>query len=298
MTWHRLLMAVVSVGAATAVLAQYGELPKPVQAQLSQVEFDPRAAVLVEVFTSEGDEEVLEAIEGVCALQRSAQTHHQPVVVLAFHTSRRDPTGWTDRLARDSNDVRFQWYLQHHQPGNDWVPQVVVNGRTLLPGPPLESTSRAVEQELTRPALGRIPLTVVRGENGLVSVTPKLDGRFDARHAVHVALVQGELVSEVSRGWNVGRTLIHRRVVRDWAARGVSESGPMTLRAPADAADAQLYVAVWVQDLNSREVLAVSEVTLPRAPSGRGVEFENEHWRPGRRPRAGSSTSGPPPAPR
>src|SRR5262249_2270016 len=83
-----------------------------------------------------------------------------------------------------------------------------------------------------------------------------------------VALTESRGQSDVKRGANKGRVLTHTAVVRTFATAGelAAESpGRATLAIPADVQRANASIVAFVQERDTRHILASSVIPLPSA---------------------------------
>jgi len=85
-------------------------------------------------------------------------------------------------------------------------------------------------------------------------------------HAVvHVALAERELTSQVGRGENAGRTLLHDNVVRAFVTADLPASGEgsLTIAAPTNLRSDRAGFIVYVQDARDHRILGATGLALP-----------------------------------
>jgi hypothetical protein len=170
-----------------------------------QVQAPATPPTVVELYTSEGCSSCPPADRWLSGLPDNDRT-----LALGFHVNYWDHLGWQDRLATPATTQRQrQWQAALGAP-YVYTPQVIVNGADE------RSWSRFGAADLPRPATAVVPgLRMERQGNRLrAEVTALAGGR---RIAGYWAVLSGQVRSEVTRGENAGRTLVHDHVVRLYA---------------------------------------------------------------------------------
>ncbi len=186
------------------------------------------AAPVVELYTSEGCSSCPPADRWLSKLKADPT-----VVALAFHVDYWDRLGWKDRFANAGFTARQAGQQASNGSRFSYTPQVVLDGRDRTDWP------AAVVAGPSRP-LAPVRLTLARdGDTVVATVTPA--AAAPKRLAAYWAVTEQDHVSTVKAGENVGVTLHHDFVVRDYepvAAWSVRPGSAETLRfKPATAAD-------------------------------------------------------------
>ncbi|MGZ6124932.1 MAG: DUF1223 domain-containing protein [Myxococcales bacterium] len=208
------------------------------------------AAVLVELFTSEGCSSCPPADAALARLHREQPVPGVELIVLSEHVDYWDDLGWKDPFS----DRRFS-DRQSAYGGRTYTPQAIVDGRIDVLGSDQAGIVRAAASSARDPhgtlALARTPAGV------RISVTG-LSGHSDA--SVMVAVVEDGLSSKVERGENAGRTLSHTAVVRTLREVGAVPAGAVQWSAEVpislDVSWKQARVIAFVQEGRSRRILA------------------------------------------
>src|SRR5258708_5400235 len=212
------------------------------------------AAILVELFTSEGCSSCPPAD---AALARLHETHPVPgvqLVVLSEHVDYWDDLGWRDPFSDHLFTLRQSRYGDRM-----YTPQAVVDGRVDVLGSDREGIERAAKGAASDPH-GEIVLTpdvrVVQLVHVAVTKLP--------RHGpvqVLLALVEDRLLRKVLRGENEGRTLPHTAVVRAMKGVGTLAASATAwngdVEVPHEPAWKRTRLVVFAQDRESLRVLAV-----------------------------------------
>jgi hypothetical protein len=208
------------------------------------------AAVLVELFTSEGCSSCPPADAVLARLHRQQPVAGVELIVLSEHVDYWNSLGWKDPFS----DARFSERQSDHG-GRVYTPQAVVDGRTDVLG----SDERAIVTAVT--AAAREPhggLRLTAAKKGVRITVAGLSDHSDA--AVMVAVVEDGLVSKVERGENAGRTLAHTAVVRALQRVGTVAAGAAQWSAevpvPSNDSWKEPRVVAFVQDVRTRRVLA------------------------------------------
>src|SRR5437764_7837884 len=208
------------------------------------------AAVLVELFTSEGCSSCPPADAVLARLHRQQAVAGVELIVLSEHVDYWNSLGWKDPFS----DARFS-ERQSDYGGRVYTPQAVVDGRVDVLG----SDERAIVTAVT--AAARQPhgaLGVTAAKKGVRIAITGLSDHSDAD--VMVAVVEDGLVSKVERGENAGRTLAHTAVVRALQRVGTVAAGAAQWSAevpvPSNDSWKEPRVVAFVQDVRTRRVLA------------------------------------------
>jgi len=208
------------------------------------------AAVLVELFTSEGCSSCPPADAVLARLHREQPVPGVQLIVLSEHVDYWNSLGWKDPFSAALFSDRQGQYSDHI-----YTPQAVVDGRADVLG----SDERAIVRAVT--AAGREPhgtLRLTATPSGVRIAVTGLSGHSDAE--VMVAVVEDGLVSRVERGENAGRTLGHTAVVRALQRGGTipAAADHWTNEVPVSRNGSwrQPRVVAFVQDARSRRILA------------------------------------------
>lgn len=252
----------------------------------------PPTPVIVELFTSEGCSDCPPAdtlLEKLIATQPIAGAQ---IIGLGQHVDYWDRQGWKDQFSSAAWTSRQQIYQARFATDSIYTPQMVVDGRAEFVGSDANAARKAIERTMALPhgvvqvTIGddrkapslapqrqnlapqteSLPLQIIVSASDL----PKL-GRGD-RADIIVAIVESGLRTDVKRGENRGRMLLHAPVVRSLAVIGhVAGDGATSGSARADiplAAGWQrdhLAVVAFVQELRGRTILASASVPLKNA---------------------------------
>jgi hypothetical protein len=197
-------------------------------AQTCSKQSPAHTVALVELYTSEGCSSCPPADQfisgllpheggGVVPASLAGLTLDQ-VVPLSLHVDYWDYIGWKDSFARHAFTERQKVLSQYAGSHTIYTPEIFVAGKELRDWS--HALPTAVKRVNARPAQAQIRIRMGKLSGGSVPVEVKATAAQGSK--LYVALFQNGLVTEVKAGENLGATLRHDYVVRDWV-------GPVTL---------------------------------------------------------------------
>ena len=212
------------------------------------------AAVLLELFTSQGCSSCPPADELLRALSRDAALEGK-IIPLSFHVDYWNRIGWQDPFSSADWSRRQKEYAAAFRQGRVYTPQLVINGRAELVGSDERAIRREIARQIALSSKVHLWFDVARQSGGYtVTVRTEAPAELRDRLAIYAVTYENELVTKVGRGENGGRTLRNDFVVR--AFREVA-GGRATL--PAGPADG---IVVFAQDRKTRAIYAATRRTL------------------------------------
>ncbi|KAJ9671757.1 hypothetical protein PVL29_025459 [Vitis rotundifolia] len=174
------------------------------------------AAVVVELFSSQGCTTSPEAELLISRLGRGDFGLGRPVMVLAYHVDYWDHMGWKDPFGSSQWTVRQKAYVEALKLDTLFTPQVVVQGKAHCVGNDEEALLSSIGAAPPIPA-PTLQATFQRPSPDTlrVSITGALRTKVDSNGAnVLVALYENGLVTDCPKGENKGRVLSNDFVVR------------------------------------------------------------------------------------
>ena len=210
-------------------------------------------APIVELYTSEGCNSCPPADRWLSKLKADPT-----VVALAFHVDYWDRLGWKDRFAKAAFTERQALQQGSNGARFSYTPQVVVDGQDRKNWPQAQPGVPAA----SRPPAG-VEITLAREPEGYVA-TVLPSARAPSRLAAYWAVTEQGHVTAVRAGENVGVTLQHDYVVRDYepvaawdAHAGSGKKLQFSPAGPADASHPRHVNLVVVDAASGRPVQAV-----------------------------------------
>lgn len=240
--------AVVALAAMPLPMASFAEC---------RAQSGPNTAALVELYTSEGCSSCPPADRDLARLPKIVGAGAD-VYALALHVDYWDGLGWKDPYAQAAFSKRHDWLVHANHHSTIYTPHFFVGGAEL------SHTSEALRAQVRRinaePAMAQVQLHAAPTPNGsvLLDVAAEVPAGVDAA-ALHVAIAEGHLVSNVAGGENRGATLTHNHVARTWIGPIALERGEAHLHReqalPPTANPAQLEVVAFVEDEHTGRIL-------------------------------------------
>jgi hypothetical protein len=218
-----------------------------------QFESEETQSTLIELFTSEGCSSCPPAEKWVTAL-KSNQELWKRIVPVAFHVDYWDHLGWRDRFAKPEFTSRQQRYAATWGGDSVYTPGFVVNGKEWRSW----FGSNSLPASSTRVGV----LSVSLGNDGKLTATFVPETAKPPALAVNVAMLGNGLESDVKRGENSGRKLLHDFVVLQLARSEMTNQGNLwtgtVLLSSNAGTDKATALAAWV---NSSETAPPIQAT-------------------------------------
>jgi hypothetical protein len=212
--------------------------------------------VLIELFTSEGCSSCPPADVLLKKLDAAQPIPGAQLIVLSEHVTYWDQDGWKDPNSSASLTDRQSSYEQALGEKTVFTPQLIVDGtQELRAGNPKQIEETLQKAAATRKVRVRIgPVTVDAGNPTLLRARIETDANFDNHNAdVYVAVALDRVESQVLRGENGGRHLVHVAVVQELTKVGKLPKGK------SFAQDVQLKLKPDTDLKNIRLVALVQE---------------------------------------
>lgn len=217
--------------------------------------------VLVELFTSEGCSSCPPADALLQELDRS-----QPeAVVLSEHVDYWNQLGWKDPYSSHSLSERQAAYAGRFGLDSVYTPEMVVDGTREFVGSDARQAGQALEKAGSEEKISLRIASVSQEKAGELQVRVEAAAlpAGSKQAEVYVAVALNHAESQVARGENAGRRLIHAGVVRSLTRAGVVEKGKefaREVRLPVEQGDdlSNLRIVAFVQETGPGRVLAVT----------------------------------------
>jgi hypothetical protein len=220
----------------------------------------PPQAILVELFTSEGCSSCPPADALLRQLDRTQPVPGAQLIVLSEHVDYWNHIGWADPFSSSFFSNRQAEYARHFGLDGPYTPQMIVDGTSQLVGNDRRAAQAAMEKAREASKI-QIRLSDVSW-NGAGTLRAHLEagpfaGKDSAQADVFFAAALDHAESQVLRGENEGRRLIHVAVVLRLIKVGTLEKGGSFSR------DVQIALARGQDPTNLRAIAFVQE----RGPS-------------------------------
>ena len=224
-------------------------------------------AVLVELFTSEGCSSCPPADALLRQLDGKITSSGQLIVGISEHVTYWNNLGWTDPFSASDYTDRQNSYGSRFHLDSVYTPQMVVNGEQQVLGSDRNAVLRAV-QETDHPGALSVHIESAAISSDSLVVTYSIRG-ITPEHGVDLFAVVADDVAEsqVRRGENSGRNLIHASVARSIMRIGSVKGTPApknTVRVPMGNGprSSARHLVLFVQSAHLGRVLSVDTSAL------------------------------------
>ena len=217
------------------------------------------APVLVELFTSEGCSSCPPADLLLQRLERGQLVEGATVIAMSEHVDYWNHLGWSDPFSSAQMTARQQQYAARFRGDGAYTPQMVVDGAEEFVGSDATRARRAIALSAARP---KLDVTAELASPGVLHVTAA--GSASGAE-VFVAVVYDPEPSQVARGENSGRRLVHFSVVKALKRVGaVSQGKGFEARwpIPDNSSLGNPRAVIFVQERGQGRVLGSAEVSL------------------------------------
>ncbi len=215
--------------------------------------------VLVELFTSEGCSSCPPADVLLEKLERSQLVPGVTVIAMSEHVDYWNHLGWSDPYSSAQVTARQQSYVTRFHADAPYTPQMVVDGELQFSGSDSSLATRAIAMSAGRPKLA---ITAELAPPGKL----RINAPASAEPAeIYLALVYDPEPSQVSKGENSGKRLVHISVVKSLKKVGDlsrNKAFDAQSRLPDAATLPNPRVVVFVQERAQGRVLGSAEVSL------------------------------------
>ena len=226
-----------------------------------------RAAVLVELFTSEGCSSCPPADALLARLDQLQPVAGVTVIPLEEHVDYWDRLGWRDPFSSAEVTARQQHYAELLHVDGPYTPQMVIDGRREFVG---NDSKQALSGLANAAKITKTPVSVaVKEKSGeRISLAVQVNASGSAGDIL-LAIAETGLASDVARGENAGRNLKHSAVMRRLSAIGKLKAGEAFSAEPVvklakDWKTENLRAVVFIQERESGRILGAAEVSIGR----------------------------------
>ena len=228
--------------------------------------------VVAELFTSEGCSSCPPADDVLRDLVRRQPVPGVRVLALGEHVDYWDRLGWRDPFSSAQFSTRQSNYDARVFRANQvYTPQLVIDGQYEQVGSDVKAVLRSIQQAARAPK-ATVDVTVDRAGTGRdlgVAVDVDVPPALTLHEAVDVvvAITEDNLVTNVARGENRGRTLRHTGVVRALTTiatltSGRTWSGRTSVPWQSSWKPADVRVVGFLQERDSRRIVGAGVATV------------------------------------
>ena len=214
---------------------------------------------VLELFTSEGCSSCPPADELMGEIEN--QYKNEPVYVLAYHVDYWNNLGWKDQFSKPEYSQKQQEYSRTLR-SQVYTPQLVVNGKKEFVGSNRNAVEQAIQTALLSSNNSKIDLSAeVVGDE--INVNFKTQGKNSSRELL-ITLVEKKSESNVKRGENEGRHLVHWQIVHQQNRISLENSaeGKTSFKLPANFNNNDWEIIGMIQNVKSGEIFGAAKAGL------------------------------------
>jgi hypothetical protein len=250
------------------MFAPFG-IPQADAASLPQQTTATTATVLVELFTSEGCSSCPPADKLLADLEGDRLVKGVQVIAISEHVDYWNRLGWKDPFSAAEFSKRQLDYMQALGLQDVYTPQMIVDGRSQFVGSNLKAAGEAIASAAAAPKADlslAIKSLTARALRLAVQIDNLPEVTKDDTPEVMLAITESDLLSNVSRGENKGRNLLHaavaRKLINIGKVNGKSFHAEKSLDLEATWKRKDMKVVVFVQERASRRILGVNAIKI------------------------------------
>jgi len=230
---------------------------------------DPRKAVVVELFTSEGCSSCPPADVLLGRLRQDLAAQGVEVIPLGFHVDYWNSLGWKDRFSAAEFSQRQEQYARSLGVDGPYTPQMIVDGAAEFVGSDAARARSAIADAASHPQAAQIEISTAADKFNVLYVRVKAATPANGAD-VRLAVTEDNLATKVGGGENGGRELHHAAVVRELRQLGTTHDGnfeaDIPLKLQIDWKRNDLRLVVFVQERPAGKVLGAASIALVGQP--------------------------------
>lgn len=226
---------------------------------------EPRSAILLELFTSEGCSSCPPADALLTKIDHEQPIKNAELIVLSEHVDYWNHGGWTDPYSSAAFSSRQQRYAALLHAEDIYTPQLVIDGSSQLVGSDWPKIHGALQR--SDPAARKLAIELKgsdtgRGKTVSILIRPQAEVSMGD---VYVALAADYTETTVQGGENAGHRLAHTAVASSIKKIGSISAGASftgDFKIPSQTTRVPTRVVVFVQNSRTGRVLGVSQVKM------------------------------------
>lgn len=214
---------------------------------------------VLELFTSEGCSSCPPADQLMGEIEK--QYKDQPVYILTYHVDYWNNLGWKDKFSSVENSKRQQQYSQTLN-SQVYTPQLVVNGKKEFVGSDRDAAESAIQTALFNTNNAKVDLSAKVYEKE-INVNFKT-AETHSQNKLLVTLVEKKSSTNVQKGENEGRHLIHWQIVHQQNQISLKNSpeGTTSFKIPENFNTNDWEIIGMIQNVKSGEILGSAKASF------------------------------------
>ncbi len=232
------------------------------QNEVSQ-EAEPFA--LVELFSSEGCSDCPPAEELLNKITKEAMANKTYVYPLAFHVDYWNKLGWKDPFSDSSFSNRQRKYREPLHNEVIYTPQMIVNGQVQFVGSDEKRSKAVIDSFLVvkpewyftiHPDEKLLEQGIVKTEYEIIKRPEEKESKV---YTICYAIVERNLLSDITRGENKGLKLTHQNVVRVFGSRKLENpKGTFQMEYKYGKLGKDQSLITFIQDASSMKIVGAN----------------------------------------
>ena len=230
-----------------------------------------KVPILIELFTAEGCPMCPPADKNLVYLEREQPFPEAEIITLSLHVDYWNSRGWKDEFSSPMFTRRQDIYAQIFRVREIYTPQMVIDGRTQLPGADLAKTRQAITEN-AKQLKGKIEITSTKDAASDIKLHVNIsDLPVHENSTVFLAIAEDNLASKRGKSASTQREYVS--VVRELKSLGPLNAAQNRLETeialqfqPAWKKESLKFI-VFVQENANRKILAVNKIKLPEGKS-------------------------------
>ncbi|WP_326984091.1 DUF1223 domain-containing protein [Chryseobacterium sp. MYb264] len=211
-----------------------------------------RGFAVLELFTSEGCSSCPPADQLMGEIEK--QYKDQPVYILAYHVDYWNNLGWKDKFSSIENSKRQQQYAQTLR-SQVYTPQLVVNGKKEFVGSDRDAVENGIQTALLNSNNTKIDLSTKVSEKEITINFKTAEN--NSQNKLLITLVEKKSSTNVQRGENEGRHLVHWQIVHQQNQISLKNSteGTTSFKLPENFNTNDWEIIGMIQNVKTGEIV-------------------------------------------
>jgi len=212
--------------------------------------------VLIELFTSQG----CSSCPAADRLVGNIITTDTNVISLSYHVDYWDRLGWKDVFSSHDYTLRQQHYMSALHAESLYTPQAIVQGTYEMVG-----SNRTRVLDAINKVRGQSSDQTITGITTIKGSTITFDyhlSQIKPKQQIAITLVQNKATTSIGKGENAGAQLTDYNIVRNLTVQPAQETGSIEINLPDDLKRDNASIVLFIQDEQTREIEAITQVHL------------------------------------
>jgi hypothetical protein len=214
---------------------------------------------VLELFTSEGCSSCPPADQLMSEIEKKYKD--QPVYILSYHVDYWNNLGWKDKFSSVQNSKRQQQYAQTLR-SQVYTPQLIVNGKKEFVGSDQNAVENSIQTVLLNSNNTKIDLSAKVSEKE-ININFKT-AESNSQNKLLITLVEKKSSTNVQRGENEGRHLVHWQIVHQQNQISLKNSteGVTSIKLPENFNANDWEIIGMIQNVKTGEILGSAKASF------------------------------------